>query len=118
MQATHVYMHHLGIYQKHRVGRQCAVEIEITTIKATGYHAVIKRRSNLSVANPGCSSGETGSLKVEITHRDTEHACFSYKRLMGNGPHEAGRRTVIGPWRPGHWRGGWRERPTRVSNPN
>jgi len=42
MQATHVYMYHLEIYQSHRLSRQCIVEIEITIIKATGYHAVSK----------------------------------------------------------------------------
>ena len=40
-------MHYLGTYQKHHIDRQCAVEIEIATIKATEYHAVTKRRSNL-----------------------------------------------------------------------
>jgi hypothetical protein len=29
---------------------------------------------------------------------------------MDNSPHRVARRIAIGPWRPGSWRGGWRER--------
>jgi len=104
-------------HTSHRLNRLCIVETEITIIKATGGPCCDREAIQSSQSSPGCSSVEARNLELEIIHRDTRHAFLFHEKLMDNGPHRVTRRIAIGPWRPGYWRGGWRERLTRVSKP-
>jgi hypothetical protein len=112
IQASPVHIHNPYEIENRCLSRQCIVEIETTIIKATGESCCDQE------AIQSCSATLAARLerpdawrsKLHTARSVTQNMHFFHERLMDNGPHRVARRIAIGPWRPGSWRGGWRER--------